>query len=812
MTNLIFKRILNRKYVSLIMIIAFIFIYILIPLGLKYSQESKLIVDHTIEKYGRGSYDLLVRPAQSRTETEKTLGLIEENYIGDGKGGISIKEWKELEKNQRVEVAAPVASIGYFSGKRPSITLPLLDDSTKFTWSFSTMDGINDYTLTGSKELLYFHESQPGLIQYIKRLDVNLGEVTAGANSMDVMLPSTYHLLAAVDIESEQKLTGVNFKDLYNDVDPSNLEAINNTFGNVPIIKVIQRKDINIPIKMKLRTEKVDVNLLDYQKKLGLTDEDWLLSADQTKIDSALKEVSKDKIIKSNTYEIDLSEYQKPFDGTVLQINKDFKIEKATSFMQDRANTPVFFTADKIKYKQKNNNTLQVKVTKEGSPPEYKQLEQYGENLYLSGEVPYLLEQVGSYSLEDMDENTLVSSPLGIYGTSEVKTTDGVIVKATANPGSFISQPAGALISMESATLIKGSKPIDAIRIRVAGIDGYDKKAQIRVQEVAEELLKKGYEVDVVAGSSFQNMSMEVEGIGNVTQKWTTLGVAQKLTESWNIVTIITTSLFLLFSFIWVLARISLEKNILDKENKLLQEIGWSKKNIKLRNFMELCLLMSIAFVIALIVLLISNVGFKYILLLSGIWIFSILFGGLLLSLKTNVNKRTYARKIWPAFFYYFHLIFPTMLVLIVSYILITVQFSVLGNTLEENRLTDMGMYSLDLTFWLNLIVLIVTLVLSTYSIIECFLSLFTVRKEEYNMYYTIGWNKKQIVNLYIKEVMSWSLLAVIIGVVLCIFTLLLLEISIKWLIIGLIISFILLLSIIFLLSLTISRQKLKII
>ena len=51
--------------------------------------------------------------------------------------------------------------------------------------------------------------------------------------------------------------------------------------------------------------------------------------------------------------------------------------------------------------------------------------------------------------------------------------------------------------------------------------------------------------------------------------------------------------------------------------------------------------------------------------------------------------------------------------------------------------MTDMGMYSLDLMFWLNVIVLIVIFGL-IYLFNSRMIPLFTVKKEEYNMYYTI--------------------------------------------------------------------------
>jgi hypothetical protein len=45
----------------------------------------------------------------------------------------------------------------------------------------------------------------------------------------------------------------------------------------------------------------------------------------------------------------------------------------------------------------------------------------------------------------------------------------------TLIPGGFIATPAAGVTTIEAAEIIKGETPIDAIWIRVAGIDTYNK-------------------------------------------------------------------------------------------------------------------------------------------------------------------------------------------------------------------------------------------------------------------------------------------------------------------------------------------------
>lgn len=43
-----------------------------VPTVLSSSQSSKLATEQSITKFGRGSYDILVRPEEARTEIEKS--------------------------------------------------------------------------------------------------------------------------------------------------------------------------------------------------------------------------------------------------------------------------------------------------------------------------------------------------------------------------------------------------------------------------------------------------------------------------------------------------------------------------------------------------------------------------------------------------------------------------------------------------------------------------------------------------------------------------------------------------------------------
>lgn len=77
------------------------------------ANTSQLQVTGTVAKSFRPAYDILVRPADSLTPLERQQGLIQENYLSGIFGGITFSQYHEIRSIPGVEVAAPIANIGY---------------------------------------------------------------------------------------------------------------------------------------------------------------------------------------------------------------------------------------------------------------------------------------------------------------------------------------------------------------------------------------------------------------------------------------------------------------------------------------------------------------------------------------------------------------------------------------------------------------------------------------------------------------------------------------------------------------------------
>nr|BFE64553.1 hypothetical protein GCM10020063_090790 [Dactylosporangium thailandense] len=79
------------------------------------TNTARLAMTQFVEANARGTYDILVRPRGSREPLETDSGLVRPNHLNSQYGGITEDQWRAIERTPGVDVAAPVATIGYTS-------------------------------------------------------------------------------------------------------------------------------------------------------------------------------------------------------------------------------------------------------------------------------------------------------------------------------------------------------------------------------------------------------------------------------------------------------------------------------------------------------------------------------------------------------------------------------------------------------------------------------------------------------------------------------------------------------------------------
>lgn len=96
------------------------------------ASTSELRVRGAVARNWKTAYDILVRPTGSFTRLERERGLVRENYLSGIFGGITMRQYREIGRISGVQVAAPIANLGYIlpfaSGARISINKFLTRD------------------------------------------------------------------------------------------------------------------------------------------------------------------------------------------------------------------------------------------------------------------------------------------------------------------------------------------------------------------------------------------------------------------------------------------------------------------------------------------------------------------------------------------------------------------------------------------------------------------------------------------------------------------------------------------------------------
>ena len=260
MFKYILKTLKYYKIQTLSLLIALIAIQSGVCTGILSLYQTQVNVSEDIENYSRDVYDILVRPENSEDLTT-VIGknkLIEPNYLSKSKGGISIEDWKMIQSIQGVEVAAPVASLGFFNNSLDSIQLLLPSAfAMRATISYKTTDGYHKYNITPT--------DQNTTAIYISNVDELNDPYVRGSGGtreeneyyIEWLLPRIYNFLVAVDIESEEKLTGLDFSDVehifsepleelsrYGDYDAYDIPVLVNDEAKIPIEVDIKFEDL----------------------------------------------------------------------------------------------------------------------------------------------------------------------------------------------------------------------------------------------------------------------------------------------------------------------------------------------------------------------------------------------------------------------------------------------------------------------------------------------------------------------------------------------------------------------------------------
>ncbi|MCT8138521.1 ABC transporter permease [Anaerobacillus sp. CMMVII] len=797
MRSLLFKQIKHHKRAFLFTVAILILLITFLPIALSTLRSADATVQMEITDFARGSYDLLVRPVDAHSELEKKIGIVEENYLGVGKGGITLSEWREIQQIEEVEIAAPIAALGYYTMTQRSFDLPILDEPIRYTVSFYTDDGMNTYLV--NEHVAY---SLPNSEAFFDGKDtITKSELINLFHSGHhvIPIPTTFHPIVAVDPFEEEALTTISLGSLLREPKASSLME-----ENSKVFPIVNVSESAVPLFVDLKIERLNISneetirlIRKGKEQLGINPSpEWpLLSFDDEPIFLEFFDSLSDiETLSKENYSIDFSKQLSALNEYNFFLDRAYQLKRAEewdseihddfTFVEDLKSQDVYyllsqvdysFTPDQIIVEKLNQHDNGIPIYREISAIQRQNTFDYLINRSFAApvveeETLTYFETVDTISVNE-NSNILAASPLGIYNFEET-TLNGNPIQPTALPGSFLPLPAHGITSIEWAEHFKGEAPIDAIRVVVTGIDGYTVEAAGVIQQVADKIAAKGFQVDIVAGASHQQLVIDVEGFGTVIQPTTTLGAADTILTSWNVLTVMITGLFVFIggSTFWNRLRLWSERQRRDEE--LLQLLGWERKHTSRFFAKEFAYLIVISIVgsgLLLNSLIVSgvveiNVLFLYAVIsmfATIIALIAFLLRGRQLRGKVGRPKASLTKK---NLIYYQKQLLNVFIQIIMSSVLSIYVFSSLLRTEEKTTLTRLGEYVHVQTEIIQYIILGLAYVLTALTLIEALRHLWRHRLEEIHLLALIGWTRNKVTLFLLAEVVLWSSVAVLIG------------------------------------------------
>ena len=252
---------------------------------------------------------------------------------------------------------------------------------------------------------------------------------------------------------------------------------------------------------------------------------------------------------------------------------------------------------------------------------------------------------VGIYDLTGLGGSTINQVPQELYsaptallredGDGNVLQQDVTIIP-TNNPLGYLSQPPVMLTTLSAAKfLAQRDDYISAVRIRVAGVETAGEASQRKIEKVAREIEElTGLQVDITLGSSPQTMLVDVQGsekvqaLGKLEELWVRQLVGITLQRDFTrFDSLLFAAMFFSFA-VFLYSSVSL--NLIGREQEIgvLKTIGWKDGRI-------LGYLLSEALLLALVVGCIACLGTLGVTAWLGqpiafnraVWIFPLMLG-----------------------------------------------------------------------------------------------------------------------------------------------------------------------------------------
>ncbi len=557
-------------------------------------------IDGSVDAHWRGGYDILVRPPSTQLDIEQTNGVIEPNFLSfAGQGGISQAQLAAIRSIRDVDLAAPIGFMGYLSIETSSATVHLPEPPAeptlyRLTLTTATHDGVSERLIQRQVAHLLFGPD----------LSVSdLGDVAGSTLASRVFPPAILSPLMAVDPEAERLLLGETASwfgpltalgDGERTAQSFDLDAVPQAFGSArsqiafaaasessaqrsrPVVPLVVSSRIYAPLTLRLEVQQVGAPLPDEPIGEGIQQlQEALAQAgdELTEVGVSVADVGA-KIRPLYQADISIAWPDAPIGET--SITSFESGEFVTRLLGRPEYDPLSVGADgtlafgirpldlvtpdgtRVTSPLPSPTTGLFGAVELGIERAYRDVriaqlpltEEYVHTPY--GDRPFYLAPVGQFDLGQLSlpNDPLSYVPFGAYdppatdlvaGPDEVALSEPVALSPTLQPAGLLMVPPLAVTDLSAAEVLRGRTPIDAVRVRVAGVTDFSSEARLRIERVASAIASMSLDVDIVAGSSPQQVEIIVPDydvatspstdLGRIRQGWTTLGAAERVEQ-----------------------------------------------------------------------------------------------------------------------------------------------------------------------------------------------------------------------------------------------------------------------------------------
>lgn len=546
------------------------------------TQTTALHANQIISQNWRPSYDLVVLPSTAHTAQGTALPA---DSLEGYNGGISLKQYAQIQAIPGVEVAAPLAFIGYIQLPSPSLqftSTPLSAGYYRVDWTLTAFNGIHQIV---ERQVSFIYglftscsNAMDGLatqdLQNLQQNHVVLGgcgaDISSSASYFTVpSLDTGTFLLAAIDPVAEDKLVhldqsivGGHMLQPQDGITKITLPVA----GSAQEVPLLFDQQLPGQITLHATFSRVTSNQITLQQVLQHGGFKYLaqMPGQQLLIDRNVPIVQNDPQRFSNTTLLWNGQSWQPGGNQVgsgspmqflytpsgLNYQQIVGPDGKPAYALVPANTQNASTA---------LNALSSSFSSgwPGNPDDQQGPEVFFRTLHPLQLPPnpnggYIALPVGTFNgaalnaqfnndLNWLPETTYASPPVILRYDAQGHPVPPTTLVPTTNPAGMILQPPLALTTLKAATQIKGDNLISVIRVRVSDVNTPNDASWKRVQQVAQLIEQRtGLRALVTLGSSPAPTLVYVPGLtpgqdgstrtikplGWVEERWIALGVS----------------------------------------------------------------------------------------------------------------------------------------------------------------------------------------------------------------------------------------------------------------------------------------------